>query len=184
MLRFVAIRRPVGDARDNGRMHLPSRLRLPATPVPALGRALVVAQFGLLGLLLALPPGDLPWFSSGWSWLARAAALLAVALAASAYRSLRPAFRVRPEPHDSAPFIAHGIYRWIRHPMYAAVLMLAVSMVVHVRSLTAVAVWCLLALVLVVKSRYEDGLWRAREPRAAEYQQQVGRFFPRFRRPR
>jgi len=161
-----------------------SRWHLPSTPTPRLGRALVAAQFGLLGLLLALPPGDLPWFSNGWSWLARAAALLAVALAASAYRSLRPAFRVRPEPRAGAPFIAHGIYRWIRHPMYTAVLMLAVSMVVHVRSLIAVLVWWLLALVLYVKSRYEDALWRDREPAAADYQRRVGRFLPRFRRPR
>lgn len=160
-----------------------SRWQLPSTPVPTLGRALVVAQFGLLGALLSLPPGDLPWFSSGWSWLARAAALLAVALAASAYRSLRPAFRVRPEPHATAPFIAHGIYRWIRHPMYSAVLMLAVSMVVHVRSLVAVGVWWLLAAVLLVKSRYEDALWRARAPEAADYQRRVGRFVPRLRRP-
>lgn len=162
-------------------MRIPS---LPSTPVPSLGRVLVTLQFGLLGVLLALPPGDLMWFSNGWSWLARAAALLALTLAASAYRSLRPAFRVRPEPREGAPLIAHGIYRWIRHPMYSAVLMLAVSMVVHVRSLTAVAVWWLLAVVLLVKSRYEDALWREREPAAADYQRRVGRFLPRLRRPR
>jgi protein-S-isoprenylcysteine O-methyltransferase Ste14 len=143
---------------------------------------LVALQFGLLGLLLALPPGDLPWLSNGWSWLARSCALLAVLMAASAYLALRPAFRVRPEPKPDAPFIEHGIYRRIRHPMYTAVMFIAASMVIHVRAWTAVLVWCALAVVLTLKSRYEDALWREREPRAAEYQRRVGRFIPRWRR--
>jgi len=147
-----------------------------------LGWVLVTLQFGLLGLLLVLPPGDLPWLSVGWSWLSRACALLAVLMAVASYLALRPAFRVRPEPRADAPFIAHGIYRWIRHPMYTAVLLLAASMVVHVRAWSAVFVWCALVVVLMVKSRYEDALWREREPRAAEYQRRVGRFAPRWRR--
>jgi protein-S-isoprenylcysteine O-methyltransferase Ste14 len=108
--------------------------------------------------------------------------LLAVLMAASAYLALRPAFRVRPEPKPDAPFIEHGIYRRIRHPMYTAVMFIAASMVIHVRAWTAVLVWCALAVVLTLKSRYEDALWREREPRAAEYQRRVGRFIPRWRR--
>lgn len=160
-------------------MRLPS---LPSTPAPALGRALVFLQFGGIGLLVALPPGDLPWFSNGWSWLARAAVVLSVVLALSAFRSLRPAFRVAPEPRPDAPFVAHGIYSWIRHPMYTAVLCLALSMVVHVRSWAAVLVWVGLAAVLTVKSRYEDALWRARNADVQLYQRRVGRFVPRLRR--
>lgn len=149
---------------------------------PGYGWALVFLQFLLLGLLLVLPPGDLPWFSNGWSWMSRASALLAVAIALSAYRALRPAFRVRPEPRADAPFIGHGIYRWVRHPMYTAVLLIAASMVIRVRSWVGVLVWCALAAVLTFKSRYEDALWRQREAGAADYQRRVGRFVPRWRR--
>jgi steroid 5-alpha reductase family enzyme len=66
--------------------------------------------------------------------------------------------------------------------MYTAVMFIAASMVIHVRAWTAVLVWCALAVVLTLKSRYEDALWREREPRAAEYQRRVGRFIPRWRR--
>lgn len=149
---------------------------------PQYGRVLVALQFVLFGVLLVLPPGKLPWLSNGWSWMARASALLAAVIALSAYRALRPAFRVRPEPRPDAPFIAHGIYRWVRHPMYTALLLLAASMVIHVRSWIGVLVWCALAVVLTLKSRYEDALWRQREVRAAEYQRRVGRFIPRWRR--
>lgn len=149
---------------------------------PNYGRVLVLLQFALLGALLVLPPGNLPWLSNGWSWMARASALLAVATALSAYRVLRPAFRVRPEPRSDAPLIAHGIYRWVRHPMYTSVLLIAASMVIHVRSWFAVLVWCALATVLTLKSHYEDALWREREAGAADYQRRVGRFVPRWRR--
>jgi protein-S-isoprenylcysteine O-methyltransferase Ste14 len=150
-------------------------------PKLRIGRVLVTLQFGLLGLLLLLPAGNLPWYSNSWLWIARICAALAVILGAVAFFALRPAFRVLPEPRADAPFIEHGIYRWIRHPMYTAVLLIAASMAIHVRAWSAVFVWCTLAVVLTVKSHYEDALWRAREPQAAEYQQRVGRFLPNWR---
>ena len=156
------------------------------------GRVLVAIQFGSLGALWLTP--------SGWGFVspgpdALAALLVAAvgplstlllaaagALLAAAYLSLRPAFRVLPEPAPDAPFVASGIYRFIRHPMYTAVIAVGLSMALTRSPLLAWPLFVVLVVDLWVKSRYEDDLLRARHPQAADYQLRVGRFLPKFRR--
>ena len=146
------------------------------------GRLLVALQFLWLGVLLFIPPGGIELHSTLWAALSSAAATAAVVLAVWAYLSLGRSFRVRPEPLADATFVCSGIYRWIRHPMYTAVLALAFSMTLHTRSWIGVGAWCALALTLLAKSHYEDALWRRRDANATEYQRRVGRFLPRLRR--
>lgn len=143
------------------------------------GRVLVALQFLLLGVLFVIPIGDLEPRSPYWNWLASTAAALAAALAIVAYLSLGRSFRVRPEPLPEAALVSNGIYRWIRHPMYTAVMALGFSMALHTRALLGLGTWCALVLTLTAKSHFEDELWRRREPRAAEYQRRVGRFLPK-----
>jgi protein-S-isoprenylcysteine O-methyltransferase Ste14 len=57
-------------------------------------------------------------------WIVFAFGLL---IFAAAYAALGKSFTPNPVPRDEAPFIAHGIYQWIRHPMYSAVLVCAVG---------------------------------------------------------
>lgn len=146
------------------------------------GRALVTLQFLLLGVLFVIPIGDLQLGSPYWNWFASTAAALAAALAIVAYLSLGRSFRVRPEPLRDAAFVSTGIYRWIRHPMYTAVMALGLSMALHTRAWPGLGTWCLLVFTLTAKSHFEDELWRRREPRAAEYQRRVGRFLPKLGR--
>ncbi len=146
------------------------------------GRLLVSLQFLWLGVLLVIPPGGLELRSPIWAFMATTAATVAVVLAVWAYLSLGRSFRVRPEPLANAAFVSSGLYRWIRHPMYTAVLAIALSMALHTRSWVGMVTWCALALTLLSKSHYEDALWRAKEAAAGEYQRRVGRFLPRFGR--
>ncbi len=146
------------------------------------GRLLVTLQFLWLGLLLVIPTGSLPLHSAPWLALASACSLLAVAVAIAAFLSLGSSFRVRPEPLAAAQLVSRGVYRWIRHPMYTAVLAIAAAMALRVSSGTGLAIWCALAVTLECKSHYEDALWRAKDARAADYQRRVGRFLPKVRR--
>ena len=146
------------------------------------GRVLVTLQFLWLGLLLVIPAGSLPFHSAGWLTLASACSLFAVAVAIAAFLSLGSAFRVRPEPLAGAQLVSRGVYRWIRHPMYTAVLAIAAAMALSVNSWAALIIWGALLVTLECKSHYEDALWRAKDGRAADYQRRVGRFLPRMRR--
>src|SRR5512134_3536099 len=81
---------------------------------------LVALQFGLIAALLftAWPPAGL-WLPAACLLLLASAAVGIAALAAN-----RPGnFNIRPEPKAGGRLVTSGIYRWIRHPMYGAVLL-------------------------------------------------------------
>lgn len=147
------------------------------------GVLLVAGQFGLLGLLVVLPGG---YVASGLRSLAMICVALSGATLAAAFLALRPSLTVMPEPKAGAPLITSGIYRWVRHPMYSAVILLGLSLVLVRMTAAAWATWLALVVVLVVKARYEDALLRERWPLAVDYQRTTGALVPRLsalRRP-
>ena len=81
-------------------------------------RLWVAAQFGLIAVML-LWPAD--W---GWSGAGFALGALAVALVLWVFAHNRPGnFNIRPEPKEGARLVTGGPYRWVRHPMYVALLL-------------------------------------------------------------
>ncbi len=86
-----------------------------------LGTALVALQFALIGglALLALPAflrGHAP--AGAWGVAAAGALLGLWALSCN-----RPGnFNIRPTPRAGGQLVQRGPYRWIRHPMYSAVM--------------------------------------------------------------
>lgn len=141
------------------------------------GFTLVFLQFALIGVLIASPG------SSSFQYSTEIAGLfysLAVLVAVPAVINLRPSLTAMPEPKARAPLITHGIYRFIRHPMYTALLCLATGLAVARGTWISGILVLALLVVLVVKSRYEDGLLRQRWPQAKDYQGRVGAFLPRI----
>jgi protein-S-isoprenylcysteine O-methyltransferase Ste14 len=140
---------------------------------------LVFLQFGLLIFLIWLPGGEAPAWAPTVSlvlFLLAGVVLLAAAIA------LKPSITVMPEPRQDVPFITHGIYRFVRHPMYTGVLLLALAMVVSRWTPSALLVAVLLGVVLATKGRYEDELLRDKwGTGAADYQRSTGSMWPRRR---
>lgn len=147
------------------------------------GAALVVAQFGLLAVLagLALAPGRWPQVDAG---LLLAAGVVLGLWALSANRPGN--FNIRPQPRDGAVFVHRGPYRWIRHPMYSALLLAGLGAVRmagggdDIVSLAGMAwaAWLALLGVLWLKSSVEErALLRVFDGYAA-YRQRSGRFLP------
>ncbi len=124
------------------------------------GWALVAAQFGLIGLCV-LPVG--PVLGTGQLRpLGPAALALAVVVGGLALLALGADTRVHPVPGESARLRIHGIYAFIRHPMYAAVLLACLGVALSTgRVLSIVSVVVLMA-VLHVKARFEDRLLEGR----------------------
>lgn len=120
-----------------------------------LGRLWVAFQFGLLLVLGALcvaearhaPPGPLSW--ALW--------LFSALLGVWTLRVNRPGnFNIRPEPHPDGHLVQEGPYRWVRHPMYAAVLLLAAGAAAWLASATGASLWVALLVVLIAKARLEE----------------------------
>lgn len=135
---------------------------------------LVAAQFGLIALILAF--GALPHHSLPAAVTGAAGALLAM----WTLLHNRPGnFNIRPLPKPDGALVTGGPYRWIRHPMYSALLLVCVSVTLpapgfHPGWSALVA----LAVVLGIKARFEEDLLRARFPAYAEYALRTRRFLP------
>ena len=71
-----------------------------------------------------------------------------------------------------------GPYRFVRNPMYCAVLLFAAAEVVAYGDLWKIAAWFALALVLLAKAMLEERGLRAQFAGYAEYAKRVRRFIP------
>ncbi len=146
------------------------------------GWMLVVAQFALLGALVAIPvPADLrlPAPVVFLGVLLVAAGLVVVVLAAS---SLGRGLTASPLPNAAAQLRTGGAYRWVRHPIYGGILLGAAGVVVASGSAARLAILAALSVLLVVKARWEERWLRDRFPGYASYAAGTPRFLPRLGR--
>lgn len=137
------------------------------------GRLLVAVQFALLGWLI--------WPFSAQAWSLPALALLACAVALGGWTLAynRPGnFNIRPEPKASGRLVTGGPYRYLRNPMYSAVLLFAAAELVAYRDPWKIACWVALAAVLLAKAMLEERGLRAMFPDYAAYAKRVRRFIP------
>ncbi len=137
------------------------------------GRGLVAAQFALIAWLI--------WPLTPQAWLPPALILLAAAAALGIWTLVhnRPGnFNIRPEPKATGRLITGGPYRYLRHPMYGALLLFCAAEVVAYADARKLAALALMVLVLWLKSTQEEQGLRAKFPEYADYAARVRRFIP------
>jgi len=143
----------------------------------SIGALLVGLQ---LALMLALGALVLPAFGRGvapaGSW-ALAAAGLALGLWALSANRLGN-FNIRPAPRAGGRLVQHGPYRWIRHPMYSAVIVVGAACCWAATSGWACAEWLVLAAVLAVKARLEERWMSVAPPDYPAYRERTRMFVP------
>jgi len=145
----------------------------------AAGWVLVGVQAVLLGLLV-VGPGHGAWtvpvplrVAGDVLRVGGAAAVIAAALRLGRSASVHPA------PTAGAVLRTDGPYRFVRHPIYSGVLLLAAGIAATAGSILAIATFVALIAVLAVKARLEERLLRRRFPDYANYAASTPRFLPR-----
>ena len=141
--------------------------------VAVTGQLLVATQFALIGWLI--------WPLTPQTWSLPALLLVGCAAGLGLWTLVhnRPGnFNIRPEPKVSGRLITSGPYRYMRNPMYSALLLFAAAEVLAYADLWKIACWIALALVLAAKAMLEERGLRAQHPGYDEYAKRVRRFIP------
>lgn len=142
-----------------------------------LGTVLVALQLALMALLAVI---GVPAFLIGRApLLAWAMAAAGVLLGLWALSCNRPGnFNIRPAPREGGHLVQEGPYRWIRHPMYTAVIACGLAC-----AMAATSPWgwlgvAALVAVLATKATVEERWMLAVHPGYAAYRARTRRFVP------
>jgi len=84
-----------------------------------------------------------------------------------------------PEPRANARLVTRGPYRWVRHPMYTSVLLIALAWVLDQPTFVRALVWLVLLADLLTKLEYEETLLAHRFPEYVAYRKRTQRLIPR-----
>jgi protein-S-isoprenylcysteine O-methyltransferase Ste14 len=134
---------------------------------------LVGAQFALIAWLV--------WPLTPQTWSLPALLLVGSAAGLGLWTLIhnRPGnFNIRPEPKASGRLVTSGPYRYVRNPMYSALLLFAAAEVVAYVDPWKILCLLALALVLLAKAMLEERGLRERHAGYAEYAKRVHRFIP------
>ena len=87
-------------------------------------------------------------------------------------------FNITPEPLEWSKLVSRGPYQLIRHPMYLALLITTIPLVIVDFSLVRLGIWFILLVNLVLKMGYEERLLKDRFSGYSQYVKQTARILP------
>ncbi len=148
-------------------------------------KLLVTAQFTLLaGQLFLRPRND--WSTAGRVRVVGGTAITAGSvMAAIAASNLGAGLTASPLPNSAAQLRAAGMYRWLRHPIYAGLLLASAGRTLAAGDRRQLGLTVALTALLNYKAGFEEHALRQRFPGYRAYAATTPRFLPvpRRRRP-
>jgi protein-S-isoprenylcysteine O-methyltransferase Ste14 len=139
----------------------------------ALSITLVGIQFVLIGVIVLTGP----LWPPGWSLRVILAVGGVIGLWALYVMGLRQV-NVFPEVPGQGKLIVLGPFRWVRHPMYASVLLVTLAWVLGNPLPYRIMLWAGLGMTLLIKLQYEERLLIERFPEYEAYRRQTKRLIP------
>jgi protein-S-isoprenylcysteine O-methyltransferase Ste14 len=160
---------------------MPASSRLPRLGARGQGwfalQAALMALAGLTALTGVYWPDSVAGLLAVVGFVLIAAALVLMALAGASLLFAR-ALTALPRPREGAMLAQSGIYRIVRHPVYGALVLIALGWSLAESPLGLIPA-ALLAVVFDLKARVEEGWLDERYPDYAGYREQTPwRFLP------
>lgn len=87
-------------------------------------------------------------------------------------------FTITSIPKQDAKLIMTGPYRFMRHPMYAVVILATLGLTIQIHSTAGYIIWGVLVLDLLVKLRLEEKLLLEKFTEYREYMKRTKRLMP------
>lgn len=148
------------------------------------GEWYVLVQGMLLALVVLGPrtwPGLPPWppaiaSLAGWAGLLLLLAGGMVSIVAALH--LGPNLTPLPHPKDNAVLVESGLYRAVRHPIYFALIVMAIGWALFVQGWLTLAYAAILFAFFDIKARREEAWLDARFPAYADYRRRVKKLIP------
>ena len=141
-------------------------------------RTLVGIQFLMLSMIGIVALGNVGRVPHSYVAFEIGSVIAGLLVIGAAAWVLRPSLRVSPIPKQGAPLVAHGIYRFVRHPMYLGVILIGFGASGFADSWLGWSCEIVLVLNLNFKARFEDALLREIHPQSLHYQLHVSRILP------
>lgn len=149
------------------------------------GEYFVVLQFVVIFAFILTPvwnPLATPWVLDAleplrWGGLV-VFGLIAMLFGGLGSANLREYLTPLPYPVDHSQLIQHGIYAYVRHPLYSSLLFSALAWTFYSLSLTHLLVLVIAALFFDNKAAKEEGWLIERHPEYVQYAQRVKKFVP------
>lgn len=139
----------------------------------------VVTQFFLFALYFI----DLKFYSfqlPDWlSYIAIFFVVLGLLIVLFGILSLNVNFSPFPSPRSNASLISHGIYRYLRHPVYSGIIIALFAYALFSFSVFRILVTGGLMVVFYFKTNLEEELLKERFDDYEDYMKRTGRFFPK-----
>lgn len=142
-----------------------------------LSYTLVFFQFLFLGLLF-WPAGDSAAFEGAWILSALLFHLALILLLWITMHNRIGNYNIIPEIKEGASLIKTGPYRFVRHPMYSAVILIAVAVFIYWYHPYKIVLLLGLVLTLFTKATKEEKLWSEKMIGYRKYKKTTGMFFP------
>ena len=133
----------------------------------------VFVQFATLGLILLTGP----LFASNLWLLAVEIFGLLIGVWAVLVMGIGT-FNITPNLRSGSSLVSAGPYKFIRHPMYAALLLATLPLIIDVFTPVRLLLWLALLIDLLLKLNYEEKLLTEKLPGYADYMRSSARLIP------
>jgi protein-S-isoprenylcysteine O-methyltransferase Ste14 len=87
-------------------------------------------------------------------------------------------FNIMPDPLKHSQLVTSGPYRMIRHPMYLAILLTTLPLIIYSFDIFRLAIWLVLLIDLICKLIYEENLLSVKLVGYDRYIERSFRLFP------